>query len=131
MYRNAEYYPDPTAGIALAKIELEEKRKRKHMTQKEFYKSRAWRRAREGYIARRKSIDGGICEVCRRELGFIVHHKTWLNDQNVNDPSISLSFSNLRYECQTCHNKETNPANKASSRVAYGANGEIIPLGDY
>ena len=101
------------------------------MTQKEFYKSRAWRRARDAYIRRRIRLDGGICEVCRRELGKIVHHKIWLNDTNCNDPEISLAESNLRYECQDCHNKEADPAKRNAGRICYGPNGEIIrnPLG--
>lgn len=97
------------------------------MTQKQFYKSMAWRRARDAYIQYRKAIDGGICEVCGQEIGKIVHHKIWLNDINVNDPEISLSFNNFRYECQTCHNKEKDPEkNRTQGRCNYGPNGEII-----
>lgn len=96
------------------------------MTQKEFYKSRAWRRARDAYIQRRIRLDGGICEVCHRELGKIVHHKIWLNDINCNDPEISLAESNLRYECQDCHNKEKDPSKIAAGRYRFDADGNII-----
>lgn len=94
------------------------------MTQKQFYKTRAWRRCRDAYISKRKALDGGLCEVCRDELGFIVHHKVWLNDVNCNDPSISLNENNLRYECLTCHNKEKNPL-RAPGRVQYGEDGSV------
>lgn len=97
------------------------------MTQREFYKSRAWRRARDAYIQRRIRLDGGICEVCRRELGKIVHHKIWLNDINCNDPEISLAESNLRYECQDCHNKEKDPSKIVAGRYRFDADGNIIP----
>lgn len=131
MYRNMEGYPDPTAGKALAKIEREERLRRelRGMTQKEFYKSQAWRRTRKAYIDYRIALDGGVCEVCRQELGRVVHHKIWLNDKNCSDPDISLSFKNLRYECQTCHNKEKDPSRKAPGRVAYGPNGEVLKRG--
>lgn len=33
------------------------------MTQKEFYKSRPWRLARQAYIDKRMATDGGLCEV--------------------------------------------------------------------
>ena len=101
------------------------------MTQKEFYKSRAWRRARAGYISMRMAIDGGTCEVCGEEPGRIVHHTVWLDDENCNDPAISLNFDLLKYECQTCHNKEIDPRKGGMGRVLYGANGEIIRNSEY
>lgn len=96
------------------------------MTQKEFYQSQAWRRARLGYIAHRQAIDGGLCEVCRNELGKIVHHKIWLDDINCNDPNVSLNPDNFRYECQTCHNQEIDPRKATPGRCRYGPNGEIV-----
>lgn len=96
------------------------------MTQKEFYQSQAWRRARLGYIAHRQAIDGGLCEVCRDELGKIVHHKIWLDDINCNDPNVSLNPDNFRYECQTCHNQEIDPRKATPGRCRYGPNGEIV-----
>lgn len=101
------------------------------MTQKEFYKSQAWRRARLAYIRHRHAIDGGVCEVCREEPGLIVHHTIWLDDDNCNDPDISLNPERFKYECQTCHNKETDPRKGTPGRVRYGADGEIIPNTDY
>lgn len=97
------------------------------MNQKQFYKSSAWRRARDAYISWRISIDGGLCEVCGREPGKIVHHKEWLNDTNCNQPEISLNPHNFRYECQTCHNQEKDP-NKSPTqgRCRYNEDGEII-----
>lgn len=101
------------------------------MTQKEFYKSPAWRRARAAYIRTRKAIDGGTCEVCGEEPGLIVHHTIWLDDDNCNDPDISLNPERFKYECQTCHNKEVDPRKGTPGRVLYGINGEIICNTDY
>ena len=73
---------------------------------KQFYKSQAWIKCRESYIA---SV-GGLCERCLAKglivPGYIVHHKCYLTPQNILDPSITLNFSNLEYLCQDCHNKE-------------------------
>ena len=96
------------------------------LTQKQFYKSKPWQRARYHYIKHREAIDGGLCEVCREEMGFIVHHKIWLDDINCNDPEISLNPRNFRYECQTCHNQERDPRKATPGRCVYGPDGEII-----
>lgn len=128
MYYNKEHYKDPTAGRAIAKVSKEE---RKRMTQAEFYKSMAWRRARQAYINERIAIDGGLCEVCGQELGLIVHHTIWLNDRNCNNPDIALNPKHFKYECQGCHNKEKDPSVNKSSRIKYGPNGEVIKRGDY
>jgi len=96
------------------------------LTQKQFYRTKAWRRARQAYIDKRLSIDGGICEVCGNEPGLIVHHIEWLDDINCNDPNISLNPDNFRYECQTCHNKEIDPRRETPGRVRYGPDGEIL-----
>lgn len=97
------------------------------MTQKEFYKTRAWEKTRAAYIKHRMAVDGGTCEVCGQEPGKIVHHfKIWLDDINCNDPEISLNADNLRYECQNCHNKEIDPRKIIPGRCRYGPNGEII-----
>ena len=96
------------------------------VTQKEFYKSGAWKRARQAYIDMRQSIDGGLCEVCGMEPGKIVHHTIWLDDINCNDPDISLNTDRFLYECQTCHNKERDPRLATPGRCLYGKNGEIL-----
>ncbi len=97
------------------------------LNQKQFYLTRAWRRARDAYVSERVAIDGGICEACGVEPGKIVHHyKIWLDDINCNDPDISLNPDNFKLECQTCHNKEVDPRKEAPGRCSYGPNGEII-----
>lgn len=101
------------------------------LTQKQFYKTAAWRRARQAYIDERISIDGGLCEVCGQELGKIVHHVVWLDDRNCNDPAISLNPDNFKYECQTCHNKETDPRKENKLRYKYGPKGELLRVSEY
>jgi 5-methylcytosine-specific restriction endonuclease McrA len=101
------------------------------MLQKEFYKTQAWRRARYAYIQERHSVDGGLCERCGLEPGRIVHHKIWVNDHNCNNPEVSLNPHNFEYLCQTCHNKERDPAALVPGRVRYGPDGEVIRASDY
>lgn len=92
-----------------------------------FYHSAAWKKARAAYLAYRKAIDGGLCEVCRDELGDTVHHKTWLTDDNVDDVSVALSFDNFCLICRDCHAKEKDPSIKDSGRYHYDADGNILP----
>jgi 5-methylcytosine-specific restriction endonuclease McrA len=101
------------------------------MTQKQFYKSGPWKRARKAFIDERIAVDGGVCQVCGQEPGLIVHHKIWLDDVNCNDPEISLNPKNFLYECQTCHNKEKDPRIATPGRCLYGPDGEIIRNSQY
>ena len=101
------------------------------MTQKQFYKSRAWRRARQAYIDYRLALDGGLCEKCHEEPGNIVHHTIWLDDDNCNDPDISLNPERFLYECQTCHNQERDPRIQVAGRCLYGPDGEILRATDF
>lgn len=70
---------------------------------KSFYWTPEWKICREAY----KKQARGLCEVCLSKgiykPGEIVHHKVHITADNVNDPSITLSFNNLRLVCRDCH----------------------------
>lgn len=70
---------------------------------KGFYQSKAWLDTRQAYAA---SV-GWLCEDClSRGLympGKVVHHKTPLTPENIKDPTIALSWNNLRLVCQDHH----------------------------
>ena len=91
-----------------------------------FYKSAAWRKCRKAYI---DSVYG-LCERCGHP-GKIVHHKIYLTPDNINDPNISLSFDNLEYLCQYCHNPE-HPKYAGSGLVRPGLmldeNGNLVKM---
>lgn len=87
---------------------------------KAFYHSKAWHECREGYI----SYVGGLCERCLRNglfvPGIIVHHKQHLTADNIKDPTIALSWSNLELLCRDCHNDEHMDEMKAGTQRHHG-----------
>ena len=70
----------------------------------DFYRSKQWRRTRELFLERNP-----WCEECMKankyEPATLVHHRVHLNESNVDNPDISLSFDNLEAVCIDCHNK--------------------------
>lgn len=48
-----------------------------------------------------------LCERCLKQgimkPAEIVHHKTELTPENINNPNITLSFDNLEAVCRDCH----------------------------
>lgn len=94
-----------------------------------FYNSTAWRKCRESYIAERVLINGGMCEMCGAELGYILHHKIWLTADNISDPDIALNHDNLMFVCHTCHNKiDQEGGNKNDERYTFDETGQLVPL---
>lgn len=55
--------------------------------------------------------------------GEIVHHKTELNANNINDPDVTLNWDNLMLLCRDCH-AEVHKKNKR--RYLIGDNGEVV-----
>lgn len=73
---------------------------------KGFYQSKAWLDTRRAYAA---SV-GGLCEDCLAKglytPGKIVHHVIPLTPDNITNPTVALSWDNLRLVCQDCHAAE-------------------------
>lgn len=96
---------------------------------KAFYNSEAWRQCRYSYISKRLLIDFGVCEECKVEPGYIVHHKIELTPENINDPNITLNHDNLMYVCKRCHDQydgHWSPRNKRKIKVEFDENGQPI-----
>lgn len=72
---------------------------------KRFYNGKRWIRCRDAYIQERILIDGGMCEECHKNLGYIVHHEIILSPENINDPDVSLNHDHLKYVCKECHDQ--------------------------
>ena len=91
----------------------------------EFYNSDAWRECRRAFLQSKHYL----CERCSTPdnptPAKIAHHKIYLTEQNIGDPYISLSFSNLEALCQDCHNKEHHREDKR--RYSFDENGNVVP----
>jgi hypothetical protein len=94
---------------------------------KPFYNSVAWKKARKSFIANRVSIDGGMCQMCHEELGYIVDHIEELSPENINDPNITLHWHNLQYLGLKCHNIKTF-GKREENIYFFDANGMIQEL---
>lgn len=86
-----------------------------------FYQSVEWKSLRRVYAK-----EHPFCEICLSK-GLInptrvVHHKIFLNKDNICNPSIALNKDNLQSLCQDCHNKIHPSSNK---RYKVLENGEI------
>jgi 5-methylcytosine-specific restriction endonuclease McrA len=92
---------------------------------KGFYKSAAWKRARQQVITR----SNGLCERCKArgiyKPGYIVHHKEYITPDNISNPNITLNLDNLEYVCEDCHNKEHH-RNDKKKRYAFDEAGNLI-----
>lgn len=99
---------------------------------KAFYKTKAWRKCRAGYIAERMLVDGGTCEVCHENPGYILHHKILLTQDNIDNPNVSLNWNNLKWECKNCHDKEEGHGvnNRLELLVTFDAAGQPVSIRD-
>lgn len=90
---------------------------------KKFYNSQAWKKCRKEYAA---SV-GGLCERCLKngliKPGEIVHHKIYLSPENIDDPTVTLNFDNLKLLCRDCHALEHEVTKK---RYIVDDNGHVI-----
>lgn len=93
-----------------------------------LYNSKSWKAARKSYIQERIQIDGGMCEVCRKRPGYIVHHIKMLNERNIGDPEISLNKENFRFECKVCHDREEDHFIKKKRAICdFDEKGQPVP----
>lgn len=88
--------------------------------------SREWKKTREAYARLRH----GLCERCGAG-GKIVHHKIYLTPQNINDPTVTLSFDNLELLCQECHNREHHRKEPVAEGLRFTEDGDLVeePVG--
>lgn len=97
---------------------------------RDFYHSKAWKDTRDAYA---RSVHG-LCEDClargRYSQGEIVHHVVHLTPENIDDPSVTLSFANLRLVCRDCHAREHPEVYgraPAEPRYCFDEDGNILP----
>ena len=89
-----------------------------------FYNTKAWQECREAYAKSQRYL----CENCLAKglyiPGEIVHHIIELNPDNINDPSVTLNFDNLRLVCRRCHAEEHGA--RKGSRYVITDDGRVI-----
>lgn len=89
-----------------------------------FYTSRQWRNTAKAYAKSQQ----GLCELCREQglivPGEIVHHKIFLSEKVIHDPSVTLSFDNLQLVCRR-HHAEIH--GKKQLRYSFDEYGHCIP----
>ena len=93
------------------------------VTETNFYKSKEWKKLRKLKIQK-----DPLCEECLK-CGIItpvdcVHHKIWLTQKNITDPSVTLNINNLQSLCYECHNRIH--ARSSHPRYIIDADGETV-----
>ena len=94
-----------------------------------FYKATKWKKARKAFVDYRITVDGGLCEQCKKNLGYIVHHRTHLDVNNYHNPVIAYGMDNLEYVCKPCHEIEHGYCNRQEEKrreIVFDLNGQPI-----
>ncbi|MDK7927384.1 MAG: HNH endonuclease [Staphylococcus simulans] len=68
-----------------------------------------------------------ICERCGG-LASICHHKVYLNQENYQNPHISLNHDNLEALCINCHNQEHFSNTAIGDGLQFDEKGNIIKI---
>ena len=105
---------------------------------KALYQSKAWKRIRQSIWLKQNLLCGvcgkpvyvdGISEYIpkgNRRTG-IVHHKIWLDNQNIDDENITFNEDNLIGVCKECHENIHHANIACRDDVMFDENGNIIP----
>ena len=107
---------------------------------KDFYQSKAWKQVRKNVWIKQHLL----CAICnmpvyvdglsdylpkeKRRTG-IVHHKVWLDNNNIEDDNITLNEDNLIGICKECHEKEHHANMSCRKDMMFDEDGYIIKRG--
>ena len=91
------------------RAELPARKDRRVYTLETFYKSREWEAFRQVIIAERTRPDGYIYDEetgrpILKPYGLILHHKTALTEENVNDAAVAFNPDNIEIVSHKTHN---------------------------
>ena len=104
---------------------------------RKFYNSKSWENVRKAIWIKQNLLCGicnkpvyvdGISEYIpkeKRRTG-IVHHKTFLNDTNINDLNITLNSDNLIGVCKECHEILHHQSLSTRNEVMFDNDGNLI-----
>ena len=104
---------------------------------KDFYNSKAWKQVRKNIWIKQNLL----CANCgkpvyidglsdylpkeKRRRG-IVHHKIWLDNNNITDDNITINEDNLVGLCKECHEEIHHQDISCRKNVMFDENGYII-----
>lgn len=91
-----------------------------------FYSHATWMRCRDAFVAKRRAVDGGLCQRCRKHVGLIVHHRIVLTPENIGTPEVALNHRNLELLCLECHNREHGVFVPAAPGVLFDEHGDVV-----
>ena len=101
-----------------------------------FYNSTYWKKNSKAFALSKNCI----CERCGRpvyvsgitsylpkdkRLRYVVHHKEYLNNDNISDDDIALGWDNLELLCINCHDIEHNEQ-PTRDGLMFDENGNLI-----
>jgi len=102
-----------------------------------FYKSKLWQKVKKNVWIKQCCL----CNRCHRPVYVdgisdyipkekrrtgIVHHKIYLNDININDPSIALCMDNLEGLCKECHELEHHKDEVTRKGYMFDEDGDLV-----
>lgn len=105
---------------------------------KDFYQSKAWKQVRKNIWIKQNLLCAecgkpvyvdGLSEYLpkeKRRTG-IVHHKIWLDNNNIEDDNITLNEDNLIGICKECHEKIHHANMSCRKGLTFDEEGNIIP----
>lgn len=79
---------------------------RREQSNREFYTSPDWRKARKHYI-----MHHPLCEICHRAAATVVDHI-----KPINQGGAPLDECNFQALCSSCHNKKSGHESRAKKR---------------
>lgn len=107
---------------------------------KDFYQSKAWKQVRKNIWIKQNLL----CAICnkpvyvdglseylpkeKRRTG-IVHHKIWLDNNNIEDDNITLNEDNLIGICKECHELVHHENKSCRKDMIFDEDGYIIKRG--
>lgn len=91
---------------------------------KSFYNSKAWAKCRRAYLS-----EHPYCERCQAAGQIVpaehVHHKIWLTEENISDPTVTLNPDNFEALCHDCHTREHRAAGVVGDDLFFDSSGEL------
>ena len=104
---------------------------------REIYQSKYWKQIRLSYALSKHCI----CERCGRpvyvdgitdylpkdrRLRYVVHHKTYISDDNITDDDIVYNTDNLELLCIDCHNTEHKAEGSTKKGLMFDTMGNLV-----